>query len=130
GEWRSWCKRCGTRLVRVRRSKWLALATTRSLVGARVEEGRDVARVRLAHFEVRHRRAGRDMLRIANPALHIRRLVGKVAADDRSERDIIERRTDHARGRPHVPKRMAAAAPVLDEQGFAATWVAAGPDRC
>jgi hypothetical protein len=24
-EWRSWCKRCGVKLVRVKRSKWLAL---------------------------------------------------------------------------------------------------------
>ena len=72
GEWRSWCKRCGTRLVRVRRSTWLpADYEVRTLLGARVEECGDVARVALADIEVGHGRSRRDVLRVADPALHI-----------------------------------------------------------
>jgi len=131
GEWRSWCKRCGSKLVRVKRSKWLPVnsAPPGGLLGARVEERGDVTRVRLADLEVRHRRAGRHMLRIADPALHIFGFVREMAADDHAQRDAVERRADHSRRVANIPERMAAAAAVLDEQRLAAAWVAAGGDR-
>jgi len=115
--------------VRVRQSKWQPAGVAPGLFRPRVQESRDVPGVRFANVEVRHRRAGCGVLRIANPALHVRRLVGKVAADDRANRDAVERRSDHARGGAHVSDGMTAATTVLDEQGLAAARVTAGLHR-
>src|SRR5438270_459652 len=130
GEWRSWCKRCGTRLVRIRRSRWLPLncEAPTQLFGPRVEEGGDVARVALADVQIGHRSPRRHVLRIANPALHILRIVREVAADDHAQRNAIERRPDHPGGGPNGFERMTAAASVLDEHCLATANVAAGRD--
>jgi len=92
-DWHSWCKRCGTKVVRVRESKWLALdgpPMQRGLLGAGVKEGGDVAGIGRADLEVGHRSSGRNMLGIADPALHILRLVGEMAADDYPQRNTVE----------------------------------------
>ena len=47
-----------------------------------VEERRDVASVAFADVEVGHARAGRDLLRVADPMLHVRRVIREMPGTD------------------------------------------------
>jgi len=88
-----------------------------------------MSRVAFADSEVGHGRAGRDVLRILDPMLHVARRIGEVPADDHAQRDSVEGRSDHPRRGAHVLERMAAAAAVLDEHRFASLRITADFSR-
>ena len=88
-----------------------------------------MSRASLSPIEVRHGRSGRDMLRAADPLLHVRRRVREMAADDHPERDAVEWRADHPRSVADVMQCVAAATAVLNEHGLAAIRVTLGNRR-
>ena len=75
GEWRSWCKRCGTRLVRVRRSRWRPLtpAEATSLVRTDIEKAGVVVGHRPSEVQAGHWDADSDRARVENPAFRFDR---------------------------------------------------------
>src|SRR6478672_6041708 len=99
------------------------------LLGAGIEEGGYVARVAGADVEVRHSRARRHLLRVADPLVHIVRRVRQMPADDDAQSDIVERRTHHAGSAAYMLERVTASAAVLDEHCLATAGVSVCRDR-
>ena len=72
---------------------------------------------------------GDDVLRVADPALHVGGRVGEMAGDDHAQCNAVERRADHPGRGAHALSRVAAAAAVLDEHRFATRRIASGGRR-